>query len=238
MAAVPVKLLSGLSWVLIFALYFSAELILRVYYVHGEGNSKEQMESWTNKLPAFITDSLKSQQRAEETRKELDTQLKGDDKKKIIAAYYQHGYELDENERDILFKELVEKYPDDYECHTAVITLLSENDNTYNLDYVIKYADQFKAGEQKKIFSAAWPKTKSFKLASQEIYLKELLKRKYISADFFYIYEELQSLIFKLKLPTEFDDQLDNLKSQCLIKLKEENAQLKNEKGKVKGKGK
>ena len=58
-------------WVPLFVLYFSSELVLRVYYIYGEGNSKDELEALKNKLPGFMRDSLNARQRVDETRKAL-----------------------------------------------------------------------------------------------------------------------------------------------------------------------
>jgi hypothetical protein len=224
------KVIYGLSWILIFAVYFSAELILRVYYIHGDGNSKEQMESWANKLPGFLTDSLKSQQRTEEAEKELEEALKTDDQKKIIAAYFKLAYEMVDEEQAKIFITLYEKYPDDFSTRSALIHTMSEDHEKYNYDYVTKYAEKFSRQQQQKIYSEIWSKVNSFKAETQELYLKAILTKKFVSSDFFYIYESLQSLSFKLKMPSEIDDQIDALKAKCLAKVKQENS--KNKKGK------
>ncbi|MCM8536639.1 MAG: hypothetical protein NE334_11945 [Lentisphaeraceae bacterium] len=235
MAKAPRKLLYGISWILIFAVYFSSELILRVYYLHGNGNSKEQMESWANKLPGFLTDSLKAQQRTEKAEKDLKEVLKGSDKKKIIEAYYALAYELEGEDQIKVFTKLHEAYPNDLKTKAAFIFIFNEDDEKYNYDYLVSYAEKFKKHEQARVYTDAWSKIQSFSLPTQERYLKKILEKKYINADLFYIYEAFESLSFKLKLSIEIEDQIEALKSRCLLELKKRNIQ---EKKKGKGKGK
>ena len=217
------NILSGASWILIFAVYFSAELILRVYYIHGEGNSKEQMESWANKLPGFLTDSLKSQQRAEEAQKELEEALENDDKKKIIEAYYKLAYEYEGEEQLKIFKKLHEKYPKDIQTKNALIFIISEDDEKYNFQYLIDYANLFKHRDQVKIYTESWSKIRGFSQPIQEKYMGILLKKKFVHADLFYVYETFENLAFKTQASLDIEDQIEALKAKCLVQLKKRN---------------
>ena len=85
------KILQVLFWICVFSIYFSSELILRVYYIYGEGNSKEQMEALANKLPGFLKDSLVARQRIDDAQEALEEAKKGKDKNKIIEAYYNYS---------------------------------------------------------------------------------------------------------------------------------------------------
>ncbi|MCH2205214.1 MAG: hypothetical protein MK132_05005 [Lentisphaerales bacterium] len=223
MANTPRKILSGVSWIFIFAVYFSAELILRVYYIHGEGNSKEQMESWANKLPGFLTDSMKSQQRVEEAQKELEEALENDDKKKIIDAYYKLAYEYEGEEQAEIFLKLHEQFPKDIATKNALIFILEESHEKYNFDYLVKYADLFRHGDQMKIYTDAWSKVRGFSLPSQEKYMNILLKKNFVNADLFYVYESFESLAFQIKASLEVEDKIEALKARCLAQLKKRN---------------
>lgn len=220
-------ILNGLTWVLIFAVYYSAELVLRVYYIHGEGNSKEQMESWANKLPGFLTESLKSQQRAEEAEKELEEALKNDDKKKIIDAYYKLAYEHEGEKQIEIFTKLHEKYPKDIETKNALIFIFDEDHEKYNFDYLVKYADLFKRNDQVKIYTEAWSKVSGASLPIQEKYMNIILKNNFVNADLFYVYESFESLAFKIKASLETEDKIEALKAKCLIQLKKRNEREK-----------
>ena len=105
-----------------------------MYYIYGEGNSKEQMEALANKLPGFLKDSLKSRQRMEEAQKNLEDAKKGQDKNKLIDAYYTYANELDEDDRDALYRELLEKYPKELKCSRAFLSVMNAGDSKYNLD--------------------------------------------------------------------------------------------------------
>lgn len=223
MANTPRKILNGASWIVIFAVYFSAELILRVYYIHGEGNSKEQMESWANKLPGFLTDSMKSQQRAEEAEKELEEALKNDDKKKVIEAYYKLAYEYEGEKQAEIFQKLHEKYPKDIQTKNALIFILDEDHEKYNFDYLVKYADRFKWGDQMKVYTEAWSKIRGFSLPLQEKYMNILLKKNFVNADLFYVYESFEALAFQIKASLAIEDKIEALKAKCLAQLKKRN---------------
>ena len=217
------KILIGLCWILIFAIYYSSELILRVYYIHGEGNSKEQMESWANKLPGFLTESLKSQQKTEEAEKELEEALKNNDKKKIIDAYYKLGDEHEGEKRLETFTKLHEKYPQDISTNKALIFIFDEDHEKYNFDYVVTYAALFKRRHQMKIYAQVWSKINRSSLLTQEKYMNIVLKNNFVSADFFYIYESLESLAFKIKASLDIEDKIEALKIKCLAQLKKRN---------------
>ena len=207
-----------LVWASIFLLYFSSELILRVYFIYGDGNSAEKLKALTRTMP-MLTEPLEAKRRRDDTRKALDLALKENDQKEIIKAYYAHGGELEIDDRRALYKEMLAKYPEAPECIEAFISLLEENGDI-DLQALFQFKDKYPLKHQNKIISSAWVKVSSFSLKAQEIYLHHLVEKEYVSAEFFNIYKQLQSLSFKLNLSKKEDDKLIELRDRSFQKLK------------------
>ena len=218
---------SFLVFIPLFLLYFTSELILRVYYVYGEGNSKEQIEAMVNKLPSFMKDTFKDKERQDISRKGLNDALKEGDKDKIIKAYYDYAGQLSVGDQNTLYKEMLAKYPDDIKCNRAFILILTEDDKTYNFDTFVSYSSKFKPHERSKMLSWVWSKVKNFSTEKKRQYLELALKEKFETAEFYTVYNDLQSLAFKLKLPIAVDQQIDALKVKCIEKYKKMNQRNK-----------
>lgn len=208
------KILQALFWVCVFSVYFSSELILRVYYIYGEGNSKEQMEALANKLPGFLKDSLVARQRMEDAQAALEEAKKNKDKDKLIEAYYNYGNEVDDGPRYELFKELLETYPNDIKCSRAFLFVMEENDETYNLDGFLAYIKNFNKKEQTKLVTQVWGKVKKFSSENQIKFINHVIKEQYSSGEMFTIFNDMMSIRFKLKMPISVDKQLEELKAK------------------------
>ena len=219
-SSVKGKVLQALFWVVVFSVYFSSELILRVYYIYGEGNSKEQMEALANKLPGFLKDSLKSRQRLEEAEKALEDAKKGNDKDKLIDAYYTFGNEIDEDPRNELFREMLEKYPKDLKCSRAFLFVMDENDDKYNLDGFLSYIKNFNKKEQTKLVTQVWSKIKKFSSENQIKFINHVIEQQYVSGEMFTIFNDMMSIRFKLKMPVSVDKKLEELKAKSFEQYK------------------
>lgn len=228
------RILQAILWILVFSIYFSSELILRVYYIYGEGNSKEQMEALANKLPGFLKDSLVSRQRMEDAQKALEEAKKGTDKKKIIEAYYNYSNEIDDDARDELFRELLEKYPKDLMSSRAFLTLLDANDDIYHLDGFLSYISNFNKNEQTKMVAQAWSKIKNFPDEDKIKYINFVIENKFSSGEMFSICNDMMSIRFKLNMPVSVDKELEKLKAESFERYKQLQKELQKNRDKAK----
>jgi len=226
MASKKGKVLQALFWICIFAVYFSSELILRVYYIYGEGNSKEQMEALANKLPGFLKDSLKSRQRLEEAQKNLEEAKKGADKNKLIDAYYTYANELANDDRDELYKELLEKYPKDLKCNRAFMAVMNAGDEKYNLDGFLKYIKDFSKKDKTKLVTQAWYKVKNFSDEDKKKFINHVIAEEYTSGEMFSIFNEMMTIRFNLKMPISIEKKLEELKAKSFEQYKRLQKQL------------
>ena len=208
------KVLQALFWVCVFSIYFSSELVLRVYYIYGEGNSKEQMEALANKLPGFLKDSLMARQRMEDAQAALEEAKKGNDKNKIIEAYYNYSNEIDDSPRYELFLELLEQYPKDLKSSRAFLFVMEEDDEKYNLNTFLEYIKGFNKKDQTKLITQVWGKVKKFSDESKIMFINHVIKEQYISGEMFTIFNDMMSIRFRLKMPVSVDKQLEELKSK------------------------
>ena len=208
------KILQALFWVCIFTFYFSSELVLRVYYIYGEGNSKEQMEALANKLPGFLKDSLVARQRLDDAQAALEEAKKNKDKDKLIEAYYNYANEIDDDPRRELYKELLEAYPLDQKCSRAFLFVMDKDDEKYNLDGFLNYIKSFNKNQQTKLITQVWGKIKKFSNEDQIKFINYVIKGQYSSGEMFSIFNDMMSIRFKLKMPSSVDKQLEELKAK------------------------
>ena len=220
MASTKGKVLQALFWVCIFAVYFSSELILRVYYIYGEGNSKEQMEALANKLPGFLKDSLMSRKRMEEAQKALEEAKKGEDKNKLIDAYYNYANELADDDRESLYKELLEKYPKDLKCSRAFLSVLTAGDEKYNLDGFLEYIKGFNKKDQTRLVTQVWNKVKNFSDDDKKKFINHVISQEYTSGEMFTIFNDMMTIRFQLKMPNSIDAKLEELKAKSFEQYK------------------
>lgn len=220
MASTKGKVLQAGFWICIFAVYFSSELILRVYYIYGEGNSKEQMEALANKLPGFFKDSLMSRQRMEEAEKALEEAKAGNDKNKLIKAYYNYANELDEDPREELFKELLSKFPNDLKSSRAFLSVMNAGDETYNLDGFLNYIKDFNKKEQTNLVTQVWGKVKNFSNEDKQKFIQHVIKEQYTSGEMFTILNDMITIRFQLKMPIEIEKSLEDLKAKSFEQYK------------------
>ena len=220
MASTKGKVLQALFWVCIFAVYFSSELILRVYYIYGEGNSKEQMEALANKLPGFLKDSLMSRKRMEDAQKALEEAKKGKDKNKLIDAYYNYANELADDDRESLFKELLEKFPKDLKCSRAFLSVLTAGDEKYNLDGFLEYIKDFSKKDQTRLVTQVWNKVKNFSDDDKKKFINHVISKEYTSGEMFTIFNDMMTIRFQLKMPSSIDGKLETLKAKSFEQYK------------------
>ena len=76
-------------------------------------------------------------------------------------------------------------------------------------------------------------KVKLFSTEKKRQYLDLVLKEKFETAEFYTVYNDLQSLAFKLKLPATVDQQIDALKLKCIEKYKRMIKRNKRKEGKI-----
>ena len=143
------------------------------------------------------------------------------DKNKIIEAYYKHASELDEEERLDLYKEMLEKYPDDVKSGRAFVAVLNENGQKYNFDSFMAFVTKLDKNNRAKFLQNAWYKIKGFGDDKKKAYLEHVMKEKYETADFYIIYGELKAIAFKLKLSYDIEQALEALKNQMFEKISE-----------------
>jgi hypothetical protein len=205
-------------WIPLFLLYFSSELVLRVYYVYGEGKTKEELEALAQKLPAFMRDSLKARERMEGTRKSLTDAINSKDKNRIIKAYFDHSGELDEDDRIQLFKELLKQYPSEPKVSRAWVAVTTENGKKYNFNSFLNYTKKLDRNTQARLMNSIWHKVKEYSNEIKKKYMETVLKEKYESGDFYLIYNDLQSVAFKMKMSLEIDQALGDLKAKSFVK--------------------
>ena len=233
----PITISFTLRWLLIFLLYYSSELVLRVYFTYGDGKESDKIESLTDSLPKILTESLMAHQRSTAKREELDKALKGNNSSDIIKAYYTYAMELDTDERQTLYKEMLAKYPTDPACANAFVSLLEEH-GTYNLEAMFTYIQKLDTKLQMTLLASSWRKVEKFSSATQKKYLLNLINNKYVHADLFSVYKQLQSLAFRLKM-AKFDGQIGALRDKSFEALKIQIAlDNKGSKGRKKKKGK
>lgn len=226
------KILQALFWVFIFSVYFSSELILRVYYIYGEGNSKEQMEALANKLPGFLKDSLVARQRLEEAEKALEEAKKSNDKKAIFEAYYNYANEIDEGPRDELYRELLKTYPKDLQSSRAFLFVMSAGDEEYDLDAFLEYIKDFSKNDKTKLISRVWNKVKEFPDEDKVKFINHVIENKYKSGEMFSIFNDMMSIRFKLDMPVSVDKELENLKTESFEMYKKMQKELNKERDK------
>ena len=208
------KILQVLFWICVFSIYFSSELILRVYYIYGEGNSKEQMEALANKLPGFLKDSLVARQRIDDAQEALEEAKKGKDKNKIIEAYYNYSNEIDEGPRYELYLEMLEQYPKDIKSSRAFLFIIDEDDEKYNLETFLEFIKGFSKKDQTKFITQVWGKVKKFSNERKIKFINHVIKEQYVSGEMFSIFNDMMSIRFKLKMPVSVDKQLEDLKTK------------------------
>jgi len=210
-----------LTWMVVFLLYFSSELVLRVYFVYGEGKSKEQLKALTKKLPNFLAEPLQAKQQRDSARSELDKAILGTNSDKIIEAYYSYAANLEGEEQNKIYREMLDKYPEKFECSRAYTSLLSEK-GSHDLKALLTYKDKFNKSQQIAIMNNAWAKISKFAPQQQRLFIKELLTRQYTHANLFSTYKQLMSVAFKLKLDMTERSQIEDLRDKSFELLQKE----------------
>lgn len=212
-----------LVWAVLFLVYFSSELVLRAYYIYGEGNSKEDIEAMSNKLPSFVKDVFESKKQDKKSQDLLTEALKSGDKDKIIKAYYAHAETAG---GDKMYRKILDRYPKEPQSLDAFINVLSEKDKNYNLKTFLSFIQPFHKRRKARVLARIWHKVQKFSPGNKRIFLELVLKEKYINPNFAEIYDDLQSFAYRLKMSYEVDQVLEKLKAQCVIQRQQANKVL------------
>ncbi len=231
------RVLEFFIWVVVFALYFGSELILRTYYIHGSGNSKEQLEAMAKKIPGVLKDSIQANNEAIEAHKKIDEALLTGDKDTIFTVCYAAGISLDDKDREMLYRNLLKDYPNDLNSLTAFISVMSETDPKYNLDTFFNFLNQFNKEEKVEKFCIGWSKISGYSNKSLERTIKYVIENQYVSDQMFSIYNDMISIRFKLNLPIELERDLEDLKDKCFDLYKKKQMELLRQKEKENKKG-
>ncbi len=211
------KFFEILFWLVVFSLYFSSEIVLRTYYIHGSGNSQEQLEAMAKKIPGALKDSIESTNEYLEAQKKIDEAIRLGNKNDIFEAVNTSVISLNAEEQEQVLRNLLGMYPDDPKCLNAFIHVMSPSDPKYNIGTFLKFLELFPIEQRAETFHFAWGKLSTFPNEDLATIIKHVLEKKYIYAEMFKTYNDLISIRFRLQLPVSIDSELEKLKAECFV---------------------